>query len=202
MAINRYLSALVLGFGLFGLVASVSAQGNSGMGGAGGMGGGNTGTTFSVEVIPIPGEPQPIPGVPPIYWVDTTVGGDDGCVPGTTEGEKDLNAFWPDLPEDCLTPDVMAGGAPLWLFAIGVRGNKSDVTLFFTDVSIVYPSPVSNESVYVSDRLSWDLVGDLGGSFQLKVDPPDVVLTKAHEPAKGTTLDPIAVGNIVYTPNP
>ncbi len=117
---------------------------------------------------------------------------------GTTDKNLSVNFL-----TNCEAPDVMAGGNPLWLSAIAVRDKKLDVLLFFRTEQLNFPNRNPGE-LYVSDRLPVTIVdGDPGeegsANFHLTVTNPAVVLTKAHQPNKGTTLSPIAVGNIVYT---
>ncbi len=125
--------------------------------------------------------------------VDTPV----GCA-GTTN--KNLSV---DFLTNCITPDVMAGGVALYIAGIVVRHKKPDVLLFFSTMQLDFPHPVSGETLYESDRLSATIVDGEPGDFHITVtNPPGgVLLTKIHEPNKFMTLDPIAIGNIVYIAN-
>ena len=142
----------------------------------------NTGTTFSVVVETDTGTPKVVTGA--------------DC-----KGFTDLRKLHVTFPTTCLTVHVMIGGAPYWIAGIQVRVNKSDVIFFFTSEPIDLDHPVLSETLYESSRLSYVLDELDGSSFQLEVGLTDVVLTKSHDPNKGTTLDAIAVGNIVYTAN-
>jgi len=137
-------------------------------------------TTFSVEVITTVGDEHGVNTLP-------------GCE-GTTDKNLSVNFL-----TNCDAPDVMAGGVPLFSFGIAVRDKKLDVLLFFRTMQLNDP----DGETYVSDRYPVTIVdGDPGegsADFHLTVTNPAVVLTKAHQPNKGTTLPPIAVGNIVYT---
>ncbi len=128
-----------------------------------------------------------------IYGVNTP----GGCA-GTTDKNLSVNFL-----TNCVTPDVMAGGTALYASAIAVRDMKLDVLLFFRTEQLEFPNRNPGE-LYVSDRLPVTIVdGDPreegSANFHLTVRNPAVVLTKAHQPNKGTTLPSIAVGNIVYT---
>ncbi len=126
---------------------------------------------------------------------------EDAC--GTTEGENRGATF----PEGCVTVfDVdfdPAEGAELDLraFSLEVRLNKSDMMIFFTDMEIPDSGPVSNDTVYVSDRLPVTISRD-GDSFTVEVNMENLALIKAHHERKGDLVGPIAIGKIVFTPDP
>ncbi len=89
----------------------------------------------------------------------------------------------------------------LKLFSLGVKLSKSDVQLFFTSDAIPISGPVSNDSVYQTDRLSVP-INRIGATFELPVNTDDLNLTKAHQPMKGDLVGPIAIGEIVFRPDP
>ncbi len=89
-------------------------------------------------------------------------------------------------------------------FALNVRSNKSDVLIFFTDGQII--SGHNTGGVYVSGRLPVTISPD-GSSpsgstpFTVKVNMDGLAVEKNHQPRKGELVGPIAIGEIVYTPD-
>ncbi len=134
--------------------------------------------------------------------------GEDGLVTsagvdcGTTEDSRDLGVTF---PEGCVTvsPNFITEpiGAPLTLrlFTLGVRANRSEAQLFFSDVAIPSHGPVPNESVYVISGLPVTISPT--GPITVTVNLSDLGVIKAHQPRKGDLVGPIAIGEIVYTPN-
>ncbi len=102
----------------------------------------------------------------------SNLGGNLDC--GTTEGENRGASF----PEGCVTVSVCflplgpgPTGCPLalQLSSLMVRLSQSDMQLFFTSGPIPMSGPVSNDSVYQSDRLPVTIIR-IGPSFEIPVD--------------------------------
>ena len=125
-----------------------------------------------------------------------------GVACGTTEnlGQRELDASFPDL---CVTVTgvnvIPPDGAPLTLRAFGliVRSNRSDVLIFFTDGHVM--GTTNTGGVYVSERLPATI--SRNGSITVKVNLSDLAVEKNHQPRKGELVGPIAIGEIVYTPD-
>ncbi len=130
----------------------------------------------------------------------------NGVACGITEGEINGGRF----PDGCVT--VYANfitepiGAPLILraFTFGVRLNRSEAKLFFTDGPILFPNRNPGDGYAVSG-LPYTIIPD-GSSpsgstpFTVKVNLSGLFAIKSHQPRKGDLVGPIAVGEIVYTP--
>ncbi len=140
-----------------------------------------------------------------------TVGGADGLVTsngvacGITEGEINGGRF----PDGCVTVSanfITDPGAPLILraFTFGVRFNRSEAKLFFTDGPIAYPDRNPGDG-YGLGGLPMTVIPD-GSSpsgstpFTVKVNMSGLFAIKSHQPRKGDLVGPIAIGEIVYTP--
>ena len=97
-------------------------------------------------------------------------------------------------------------GAPVILraFTFGVRFNRSEAKLFFTDGPILFPDRNPGDGYAVSG-LPMTIIPD-GSSpsgstpFTVKVNLSDLFVIKSHQPRKGDLVGPIAIGEIVYTP--
>ncbi len=141
-----------------------------------------------------------------------TVGGADGLVTsngdcGITEGARNDNVRIPDgcVPgvEVYFTTGPTGGPLTLTAFSLGVRFNKLDMHIFFTDGQII--SGHNTGDVYVSERLPVTIIPD-GSSpsgstpFTVKVNLSGLYVIKSHQPRKGDLVGPIAIGEIVYTP--
>ena len=198
--VSTLLVASILTFGLSTEIASAHGpacekhhkkdDGCSPPGGGGGGGGKDeTETVFTVEMLE--GDWDSEPGL---------VTSNGPC--GTTEGELNLDVRF---PKNCVTVTgvdyLPTEGASLTLnaMALDVRFNKSDMLIFFSSDAIAYPSPQSNESVYVSERLQVTIRGGDGSSFTIVVND-SLNLIKAHQEMKGDLVGPIFIGEIDYTP--
>ncbi len=97
-------------------------------------------------------------------------------------------------------------GAPLILraFTFGVRFNRSEAKLFFTDGPILFPDRNPGDG-YGLGGLPMTVIPD-GSSpsgstpFTVKVNMSGLFAIKSHQPRKGDLVGPIAIGEIVYTP--
>ena len=131
----------------------------------------------------------------------------NGVACGITEGEINGGRF----PDGCVTVSanfITDPGAPLILraFTFGVRFNRSEAKLFFTDGPIVFPLRNLGDG-YAVHGLPYTIDPD-GSSpsgatpFRVKVTKSDLFAIKSHQPRKGDLVGPIAIGEIVYTPIP
>ena len=123
---------------------------------------------------------------------------------GTTEdqGQGELDVSFPD---GCVTvTDVLFMSPPigaevtLRAFALLVRANRSDVVIFFTDGHV--SGNTNTGGVYVSERLAATISRN-GGPITVDVNTSGLVVEKNHQPNKGHLVGPIAIGQIVYTPD-
>ncbi len=129
----------------------------------------------------------------------------NGVACGITEGEINGGRF----PDGCVTVSanfITDPGAPLILraFTFGVRFNRSEAKLFFTDGPIAYPDRNPGDG-YGLGGLPMTVIPD-GSSpsgstpFTVKVNMSGLFAIKSHQPRKGDLVGPIAIGEIVYTP--
>ncbi len=129
----------------------------------------------------------------------------NGVACGITEGEIHGGRF----PDGCVTVSanfITDPGAPLILraFTFGVRFNRLEVNLFFTDGLILFPDRNTGDG-YGLNGLPMTVIPD-GSSpsgstpFTVKVNLSGLFAIKSHQLRKGDLVGPIAVGEIIYTP--
>ncbi len=122
---------------------------------------------------------------------------------GSTEGELHLGAvfIFPPVGDDgCADIDVcfMSGptGCPLTLHVwyVQVNLNKSYVKILFR---------AHNENnLFVTDHLPVTIIGDGPPSaFTVVVNEDGLIVERNHNPGKGDLVGPIAIGEIVFTPD-
>ena len=115
---------------------------------------------------------------------------------GSTEGELHLGAVFAD---DCAVIDVYyitpptGGPLTLKLWYVQVNLKKSNVKIAFR--------PDNQDNLYVTDHLPVTIIPDeSSSSFTVDVNMSGLTVEKNHNPGKGDLVGPIAIGEIVYTP--
>ena len=144
---------------------------------------------------------------PPPYKEPGTVGDkaglvtSDGKACGITKGEINDGVRF---DEGCVTGvDVSfitgptGGPLTLKLFTLGVRFNRSDAHLFFTDGEILFPDRNTGDGYGISVPVT---ISRSNGSITVKVNRFDLAVEKSHQLRKRDLVGPIAIGEIVYTP--
>ena len=121
----------------------------------------------------------------------------DAC--GSTENETRPGGVGAVFPADCAVIDVcfITGPTgcplPLSLWYVQVNLNKSTV-------SIAFRADLEN-NLFVINNLSVTIIPDESSSaFTVEVNRDKLTAERIHNPGKGDLVGPIAIGEIVYTP--